>query len=57
MKDISRSKDNYAMKFGQLIEFKLRNIFYEKSYTMCGGETIPWAFSKNSKLSISGQIA
>ena len=57
MKDISRSKDNYAMKFGQLIEFKLRNIFYEKSYTMCGGETIPWPFSKNSKLSISGQIA
>ena len=28
------------MKFGPLIEYNLRNIFLEKSYTTCGGETI-----------------
>ena len=26
------------MKFGQLIEYNMRNIFLEKSYTICGGE-------------------
>ena len=41
------------MKFGQLIEYIMRNIFLEKSYTNCGGETIPRPFSKKSKLSIS----
>ena len=41
------------MKFGQLIEHNMRNIFVEKSYTKCGGETIPRSFSKKSKLSIS----
>ena len=41
------------MKFGQLIEYNMRNIFVEKSYTKCGGETIPSPFSKKSKLSIS----
>ena len=41
------------MKFGQLIEYNLRNIFLEKSYTKCGGETIPTPFFKISKLSIS----
>ena len=30
--NISRSKDNQTMKFGQLIEY-IRNIFLEKSYT------------------------
>ena len=29
------------MKFGQVIEFNIRNIFVEKSYKKCGGETIP----------------
>ena len=28
--NISRSKDNQAMKFGQLIEYKKRNIFFLK---------------------------
>ena len=51
--NISRSKDNQAIKFGQLIEYNLRNIFFEKSYTKCGGETIPRPFSKKSKLSKS----
>ena len=27
------------MKLGQLIEFNMRNIFRQKSYTKCGGET------------------
>ena len=31
----------------------MRKLFLEKSYTKCGGETIPRFFSKISKLSIS----
>ena len=31
--NISRSRDNQAMKFGQLIEHNKRTIFLEKSYT------------------------
>ena len=31
----------------------MRNIFLEKSYTKCGGETSPEPFSKKSKLAIS----
>ena len=54
--NISRSKDNEAMKFVQLIEYNKRNIFLEKSYIKCGGETIPRPFSKKLKLSISGSI-
>ena len=41
------------MKFGQLIECNMRNIFLEKSYTKYGGETIPRPYFKKSKLSIS----
>ena len=51
--NISRSKNNQTMKFGQLIECNMRNIFIEKSYTKCGGETSPRPFSENLKLSIS----
>ena len=40
------------MKFGQLIEYDMRNILHEKSYTKCGEETIPRAFLKNSNLTI-----
>ena len=57
------SKDNQTMKFGQLTEYilkkkKEKNIFLEKVYTKCGGETIPRPsvknqFSKKSKLSLS----
>ena len=39
------------MKFGHLIEYHLRNIFLEKSYTKFGGETIPRPLFKKSKLS------
>ena len=41
------------MKFGQLIEYNLRNTFVEKSYTKWAGETTPWPLSKKLKLSIS----
>ena len=41
------------MKFGQLIEYNLRNIFVEKSHKKCAAETIPRPLSKISKLSIS----
>ena len=45
--NISRSKGNQANKFGQLIEYDMRNIFLEKSYIKYGAETIPRPFSKN----------
>ena len=48
-----RSKGNQTMKFGQLIEYNMRNIFVEKPYTKSDGETIRKPFSKKSKLSIS----
>ena len=48
-----RNKGNQAMKFGQSIEYNMRNIFLEKSYTKCGGETSPRPFSEKLKLSIS----
>ena len=35
------------MKFGQLKEYKMRNIFLEKSYTKYGEETSPNPFLKN----------
>ena len=41
------------MKFGQLIEYNLTNIFLERSYTKCGGEIIPRPFFKKSKLNLS----
>ena len=31
--NISRSKENQAMQFGQLTEYHMRNIFLEESYT------------------------
>ena len=40
------------MKFGQVIEYNMRNIFVEKSYAKCDGETIPRPLSKKSKLSL-----
>ena len=41
------------MKFSQLIEYNMRNIFFEKSYTKFGGETSPRPFFAKLKLSIS----
>ena len=51
--NISRSNGNQTMKFGQLIEYNMKNIFLYKSYTKCGGETSPRPFSGKLKLSIS----
>ena len=50
---ISRSKGNWTMEFGQLIECNMKKIFLEKSYANCGGETSPRPFSEKLKLNIS----
>ena len=50
--NISRSKGNQTIKFGQLIDHNISNIFFEKSHTKCGGVTTPIPFSKKSKFSI-----
>ena len=44
---ISRNKDKQTMKFGQLIECNMRNIFFQKSYIKCAGDTSPSHFPKN----------
>ena len=51
--NISRSKGKQITKFGQLINYNMKKNFLEKSYTKCGGDTIPRPFSKKSKLTIS----
>ena len=51
--NILRNSDYKAMKFGQLREYNMKNIFLEKPYTKFGGETSPRPFSKKLKLSIS----
>ena len=57
MHNISRSEGNQTMKFGQLIEYNRRNIFDEKSYIKCDGETIRRALSKKTNIEhISGLI-
>ena len=53
LSNISRSKDNQTMKFGQLMEYKMRKVFLEKSYAKRDGETGPRPFSEELKLSIS----
>ena len=47
--NVSRGKGNQSMKFGELIEYNMRNIFIEKSYTKYGGETSPRPFSGKLK--------
>ena len=39
--NISRNKDKHTMKFVQLIEYNMRKVFLEKSYTKYGGESFP----------------
>ena len=51
--NITRSKDNQTREFGHLIEYNMRNIFLETSYTKYGGDTTSRTFSKKSKLIIS----
>ena len=50
--NVSRGKGNQTMKFGELIEYNMRNIFIEKSYTKYGGEASPRLFYKKLKISI-----
>ena len=45
--NISRGEDHQAMKLGQLIEYNMKNIFVEKSYTKCAGETNPDPYLKH----------
>ena len=40
-------KSNQKMKFGQLMEYKMRYIFLEKSCKKCGGEIFPDPSPKN----------
>ena len=51
--NISRSKGTQTIKFGQLIERNMTNIFFEKPYTKWDGETSSRLFSEKLKLSIS----
>ena len=51
--NISRSKDNQTMKFGQIIEHNITNTFLIKSCTKHGAEASPRQFCKKSKLRIS----
>ena len=51
--NVLRNKDNQAMIYGQQREYNMKNIFLEKPYTKCGGETSPRPFSEKLKLSIS----
>ena len=48
------------MKFGQLIEYNMRNIFLKESYTKCVGETrsqiFPDPVLKNEIEHISGSV-
>ena len=53
LSNISRCKDNQTVKFGQLIECNMGNIFLGKSSTKYGWETGPRNFSEKLKLSIS----
>ena len=41
------------MNFGQLIEYNMRNISLQKSYTEWRGQTSPRPFSEKLKLSLS----
>ena len=51
--NITRSKGNQTIKFGQSMEYNMRNIFPEKSNIKCGKEANPRPFYKKSKLSMS----
>ena len=49
--NISRSKGNQGMKFDQLMQYNIRNIFSGKSHTKCYGEASPRPFYKKIKIS------
>ena len=43
----SEGKDSQTIKFGQLIEYNMTNIFLKKSCTKFGEEAVPDPFMKN----------
>ena len=45
--NISRSKVNQTMKFGMLVEYNMRNIALEKSYTNVLEKLVPDPFLEN----------
>ena len=45
--NISRSKGNQTIKYGQLIEHNMKKNFLEKSYIKYGGILFPDPFLKN----------
>ena len=55
--NISKSKGNQTVKFGELKQYNMRNIFLEKSYSKYGEETILRLVFKKVKIEhISGSI-
>ena len=50
LRNISRRKGNQTIKFGQLIEYSMKNIFLKKSYRKFDGKTISRPFSKKFKI-------
>ena len=52
--NISRRKGNQTMKLGQSVEYNMRDIFLEKSFTICGGQKLlPHPFLNNQNWTIS----
>ena len=45
--NISRSKGNQTMKFGQLIEYNMKSIFYQKLYQKVLQKLVSDPFLKN----------
>ena len=45
--NISRSKGNQTLKFGQLIEYNMKNMFIEKSYNHVVQELVTDPYLKN----------
>ena len=48
--DISRSKSNQAMKFGQIIKYSMKNIILEKSWKNEVGRLVPDFFFLKKKM-------
>ena len=49
MTDLSRGKGNWAIKFGQFMEYNAKHIFLGKPSRKCEGEIIPRPFFQNMK--------
>ena len=47
MSNISRSEENQTLKFGQFIEYNMRNTFVEKSYPNVAEKLLSETFLKN----------